>query len=48
MIITDLKQFIFNNKLVIYTRLFVEFYNWKNYKQVYKIYKIIKLKKMCL
>lgn len=42
----NLKRFIFNAKLIIYTQIFVKYYKWKNYRQIYKIYGIIKLKKM--
>lgn len=44
--VVDLEWFIFKNKPVIYTRVFVEFYNWKNRRQVYKINAMIKLKKI--
>lgn len=32
-------------KLMIYTKAFVEIYNWQNRKLVYKSYKIVKFKK---
>lgn len=32
-------------KLVIYTKAFVEIYNWRNYELVYETRKIVKLEK---
>ena len=45
-IVADLKCFILKDKLVIYTKTFIEPYNWKNHKQIYEIYMIIKFKKL--
>lgn len=46
--IVDQEWFTSKNKTIIYTKVFVEFYNWKNYKQVHKIHRIIEFKKMCI
>ena len=46
MTIADLEQFILKSKPVIYTRAFVQLYNWKNHEQVHEIYTMIELKKM--
>lgn len=46
MIIIDLKQFIFKNKLITYIEAFDKFYNKKNHKQIYIINKIIKFEKI--
>lgn len=45
-IVADLKWFILKNKPVIYTRTFIELYNWKTRMQVYKIYEMIEFEKM--
>lgn len=45
MTIVDLKQFIVKNKLIIYTRAFIELYISKNYSQVYEIHEIVELEK---
>ena len=42
----DLKHFSLKDKLIRYTKVFVELYNWRNYEQVYKIYRMIKIKKI--
>ena len=42
----DPEWFTLKGKPVIYTRAFVELYNWRNHKQVHEIYEIIKLEKM--
>ena len=40
------ERFTSKSKLVTYTSVFVELYNWKNGEQIYKIYGIIEFKKM--
>lgn len=45
---TNLKQFIFKNKPVIYIKTFIQRYNKKNYKYVHKIYGIINLLKILI
>ena len=46
MTIVDLEQFTPKDKPVIYTRVFVDLYNWKNSGQVYEIHGMIELEKM--
>ena len=45
MTITDPEQFIAKNKLVTYTRAFIELYKLRKHGQVYEIYGIVKLEK---
>ena len=44
-IVANLKQFTAKSKLIIYTRIFVEFYKWINYGKVHKIYRMIEFDK---
>ena len=46
MTVVDPKWFSLKNKLVIYTKAFVELYNWKNREQIHKTQKIIELEKI--
>lgn len=43
MTIADPELFSIKNKLITYTRVFVDFYNQRNCKQVYKIPRIVEL-----
>lgn len=45
-IIANLEQFVFKNKAIIYTEVFIKLYNQKNHNQFYKIEKIIEIQKM--
>ena len=45
MTIVDPKRFTAKNKLITYTRAFVELCKWKNRGQVYKIHEMIELDK---
>ena len=44
-IIADPQQLDQKNKLVMYTRAFVEFYNWCSKRLVYKTHEIVELEK---
>ena len=46
MTVADPKWFTFKGKPVIYTKVFVEFYNQKNGRQVHEIHEMIELEKM--
>ena len=46
MTVAILEYFTLKNKPVIYTGVFIKFYNWKNHKQVYEIYYMIEFKKI--
>ena len=43
----DPERFTLKVKPVTYTKIFVEFYNWKNRAQIYEINGMIKLENMC-
>lgn len=44
-IVVDLQQLDQKRKLVMYTRVFVELYNWRSRRLVHETYEIVKLEK---